>query len=55
MRCDSLGDNPNTSDYVLKQCNSWMKNDFFGWDHKAADWTKMSKDDLKQNINNAHF
>jgi len=32
LRCNSLGDNPNTTEYVRKQCEQWLGKDYFGWD-----------------------
>ena len=51
LRCNTLGDNPNTSDYVQKQCDAWLKNSRFGWDQKSG-WTKFTKAELKLPINN---
>jgi hypothetical protein len=35
-RCNSVGDNPNTTDYVQKLCNSWLDAKDFGYSDKIA-------------------
>jgi len=38
MRCNTLGDNPNTSRYVKDQCEEWIKDGYFGWTKPITDF-----------------
>ena len=33
QRCNNVNDNPNTSTYIMKQCNEFIANGYFGWDN----------------------
>jgi H(+)-translocating pyrophosphatase len=56
-RCNGLGDNPNTTDYVQKQCEYWLGKDsgqsvaYFGWSGAVATYTGIPKVDQKLPIN----
>jgi inorganic pyrophosphatase len=37
-RCNGLGDNPNTTQYVKAQCLEWLGEKYYGWDKPIADF-----------------
>jgi H(+)-translocating pyrophosphatase len=53
MRCNNVNDNPNTSVYIMKQCNALINGDYFGWDnsHFKPIATKGLSDDSILNVN----
>jgi len=48
-RCDALGDNPNTTDYVKKQCDYWLGEGYYGFSN--AKYPGIPKKQQKLAIN----
>jgi H(+)-translocating pyrophosphatase len=53
QRCNNVNDNPNTSTYIMKQCNEFIANGYFGWDNTSFNKidTKGMSDSSINNVN----